>query len=160
MQIGDQAQTGGMLNRLVCRAVFAKANGVMCEHMHNALLHERRHADGVAGIIGKSKEGTAKGQITTMQCHAIHDGRHTELAHTVVDVSAKLHPFVGGTHRHHPLPIGEVGTGKVGRAAQHLGQQRRKSGNHKLRGFPTGNRFRAFCSGFNKRRRLIRKVGG
>ena len=41
-------QAGGVFNGLVCGAVFAQTNGVVCEHMDHTLLHERGHANGVA----------------------------------------------------------------------------------------------------------------
>ena len=135
-----------MLNRLVRRAVFAQADAVVGEHMDHALLHERRHADGVAAVVAEGQEGAAVGNKPTMQRHTVHDGSHAEFAHAVVDVASTLAGFVfdhgavridaevGGGRR-----IGQVGAGQVGRAAQQLGQSGSKGFQRQLRGLARGH---------------------
>ena len=81
-----------------------------------------------------------------MQGHTIHDGRHAELAHAIVDVTARLAFGVA----HHlarqvdaqircALGVGQVGTREVGAAAQHFRQGRRERFQGQLAGFAAGH---------------------
>ena len=65
--LGHDAQGRDMLHRLVGGAVFAQADGVMRIYIDAARPHERRHAQGVAGVIGEGQEGTAVGDEATVQ---------------------------------------------------------------------------------------------
>src|SRR3546814_1303343 len=98
MKIGNQTQAGRMFDGLVRGAVFAQADGVVSEHMHHALFHQSSHAQGVARVVGKSQESAAKRQVTAVQRNTIHDRCHAELAHTVVDMAAKLQMLLTCTH--------------------------------------------------------------
>ncbi len=89
-RFGIRRSAGGVLDRLVRRAVFAEADGVVREHVDHALLHQRGHADGVAAVVAEGQEGAAVGDVAAVQRHAVHDGGHAELAHAVVDVAADL----------------------------------------------------------------------
>ena len=130
-----------MLDALVRGAVFAQADAVMGEHMDHPTLHQSRHADRVAAVVAEGQKGAAVGDVAAMQRNAVHDGRHAELAHTVVDVAADArrlirrvraggagHDVAGQIHpqRGRALGVGEVGAGQVGAAAQHLGQRSRQ----------------------------------
>jgi hypothetical protein len=55
-----------MFHGLVGRAVFAQTDGVVGEHMDDALLHQRGHADGVAAVVAEGQEGAAIGDVTAM----------------------------------------------------------------------------------------------
>ncbi len=83
VQIGDEAQAGRLLDGLVGRAVFAQADGVVREHVDDALLHQRAHAHTVARVVGEHQEGAAVGQEAAVQRHAIHHGHHAEFAHAI-----------------------------------------------------------------------------
>jgi hypothetical protein len=128
VQVRDQAQAGGVLDRLVGRAVLAQADGVVREHVDDAPLHQRRHADRVAAVVAEGQEGAAVRDVAAVQRDAVHDRGHAELAHAVVDVAADLavrHLHVAGqvdAQRRRALGVGEVGAGEVGAAAQQLGQ--------------------------------------
>ncbi len=54
-----------------------------------------------------------------MQRHAVHDRGHAEFTHAVADVVAGL----AVAHRMAAFPVGQVGTGQVGRTAEELGQR-------------------------------------
>ena len=54
---GISAQAGQMLDRLVRRAVFAEADGIVRVHQHDALVHQRGHAHRVARVVGEDQEG-------------------------------------------------------------------------------------------------------
>ena len=55
------------------------------KHIDHALVHQRAHADGVAGIIGEHQEGGDIGQEAAVQRQAVGDRRHAELAHAEED---------------------------------------------------------------------------
>ena len=48
-----------MFNRLMGRAIFAKADGVVRQDIDNALVLQCRHADRVAAIVREDQEGAA-----------------------------------------------------------------------------------------------------
>ena len=127
IEAGNQAQRGGVLDRLVRRAVFAEADGVVREHVDHALLHQRRHADGVAAVVAEGEEGAAVGDEAAVQRHAVHDRGHAELAHAVVDVAAAVAAPSAPKRSAGVAGVGEVGAGQVGAAAEQLGQRRVKT---------------------------------
>ena len=106
-----------MLHRLMRRAIFAKANRVMRQHMNNALAHQRRKPHGGAQVIAKDQEGAAIGNDAAMQRHAIHGRRHAMFAH------APMHETpaeIAGSNRRHALHIGIIGPREVRRTADHF----------------------------------------
>ena len=62
-----------MLDRLVRRAVLAEADRVVREHVDDAQLHQRRHAHGVAPVVGEHEERAAVGDEAAVQREAVHD---------------------------------------------------------------------------------------
>ena len=107
-----------MFDGLVRGAVLTQADGIVREHEDLALAHERGHANGVSRVVGEDEKGAGEGDVAAMQRDAVGDRHHAELAHAVVKV---VSPFfrrdgVGAG------PVGEVGTGEIGRAAQQLRQ--------------------------------------
>ena len=93
VHIRNQAQGSGLLDRLVGRTVFAKADGVVGEDEDGVDFHQCRHAQGVAFVFAEHQESRAEGFHAAVQGKAVHDGTHAELAHAVVDVVAA---FVAG----------------------------------------------------------------
>ncbi len=120
-QVGDGAQRGQVLDRLVGRAVLAQADGVVGHHVDDPGLHQRAQADGRAAVVGEGQEGARIGDDAAVQGHAVHGRGHAELAHAVVDVTAGV---VGRVERLHALDEGVVRAGQVGRAADHVGDRR------------------------------------
>ena len=53
-------------------------------------LHQRRHAQGVARVVGEREEGAGVGDEAAVQREAVADRGHAELAHAEVDVVAGL----------------------------------------------------------------------
>ena len=83
-----------------------------------------------------------------MQSHAIHDGGHAELTHTVVDVTAAVamlvfHHVAGQVDAQigRGFGVGQVGTGQVGAAAQQFGDGGGESFQSQLAGLAAGNGF-------------------
>ena len=66
-KIGNGAQRGEMLDRLMGRAILAKADGVMRHHMDDANAHQRGQPDRGPVVIGEGKEGSAIGDESAMQ---------------------------------------------------------------------------------------------
>ena len=98
----DQAQARRVLDRLVRRAVLAQADGVVREDEDHPLLHQRRHAQRVARVVGEREEGAAVGNEAAVQRDAVHDRGHAELAHAVVDVAPGHESFVRHAQRARP----------------------------------------------------------
>jgi hypothetical protein len=136
VQVRRGAQAGQLLDRLVRRAVFAQTDGVVGVHINHALLHQRRHANGVAGVFHEHQEGRAVRHQAAVQGNAVHDGAHAELAHAVVHVVAA---GVFSRDTFAAFPQGQVGTGQVSRAAEELRQQRAKGVQGVLAGFTAGD---------------------
>ena len=152
VQIRNQAQRSGMLDRLVRRAVFAQTDGVMGKHVHHTQLHQRRHANGIAAVIAEGQEGATIGNEATVQGDAVHDGGHAEFTHTVIDVAATDQLAAGVLRLRHraigfeaqvwrALGVGQVGAGQVGRATQHFRQCCRERFQCQLRGLAAGHGF-------------------
>ena len=128
-QIRNQAQRGRVLDRLVCRAVLAEADRIMREHMNDALLHQRGHAQGIAAVVAEREKRAAVGNEAAMQAHAVHDRGHAELAYAVAKVIAR-----SITARvHAAFEVREVRCREIGGAAEHFRQPRREQIEHELR---------------------------
>jgi hypothetical protein len=66
-----QAQVGQLFNRLVRGAVFAQTDGIVRVDLDVALLHQRRHAHGVARVFHEDQEGGAVGNEAAVQGDAV-----------------------------------------------------------------------------------------
>ncbi len=130
LHIRDDAEARDVFHRLVGRAVLAEADRVVRVDEDHALLHQRGHARRVAGVIREHQEGATVRHEPAVQRDAVHDGRHAELAHAVMQVVAA--DFVAGD-RLRPLVVRVVRTRQVGRAAEHLGNRRTQHVQHLLR---------------------------
>ena len=76
-----------------------------------------------------------------MQRHAVHDGRHAELAHAVVDVAPAVAGAVGlEAQRGRVAGVRQVRAGQVGTAAQQLGQCGGEGFERDLAGLAAGHR--------------------
>ncbi len=118
------------------RAVLAEADGIVGVDEDRVDLHQRGHAHRVARIFHEHQEGRAIGLEAAVQGHAIHDRRHAELAHAVVDVVAAgvlwAHALGAGPER-------EIGASQVGGAAEQFRQQRSQAIERVLRGLAGGD---------------------
>ena len=123
VEIRHHAQGGRLLNRLVRRAVFAHADGVMRKHINRVDLHQRCHTNGVTGIFREHQKGAAVRTETTVQDQTVHDRRHAKFTHTVVEVIAALGHRLRA-HAAAALPHGQIGRCQVGRTANKLRHHR------------------------------------
>ena len=97
----------------------------MGEHLHDALAHQRAHADGVARVVGEHQESRHVRQEAAVQRDPVGDRRHSELAHAVEDrVPGRI-----ARDRLRKRMDGQVRMRQIGRAAEHFRQfagERRK----------------------------------
>ena len=138
VEVRRAAQAGQLLDWLVSRTVFAQTDGVVGVDMDHALLHQGRHAHGIAGVFHEHQEGRAVRHQAAVQGNAVHDGGHAELAHTVVHVVAA--GVISGDALA-AFPQGQVGTGQVSRTAEELRQQRTEGIQRVLAGLAAGDGF-------------------
>ena len=103
-------------------------------HEDLAHLHQRRHAQGVAGVFAEHQEGGGVGDQAAVQRRAVGDGGHAEFAHAVINIVA-----AGAAGRPGAGPQGEVGAGQVGRAAEQFGQPGAKASMAVLAGLAGGD---------------------
>ena len=108
-----------MFDRLMGRAILAKADAVVRHHVDHARFLQRRKPDRSAAIVGEHEEGAAIRDNAAMQRHAVHRGGHAEFADAVVDVATGI---VVRRERADPTSLGVVRAGQVGAAAHGLGQ--------------------------------------
>ena len=134
-----------MLDRLVGRAVLAEPDGVMGHDVDDALAHQRRQPDRRPAVIREHQERAGIRDDAAVQRHAVHGRRHGVLADAIMDEAAAV---IRGAERFHALGAGVVGTGEVGRAADHFGQRRGQ-------GFERVFRRSAACDLFRRLRQLV-----
>ena len=151
---GNEPQRGRVLDRLVRRAVLAEADRIVREHEDVAQLHQRRHAQRVARIIGEREERPRVRNEPAVQRDAAGDRRHAELAHAELDVVAGR----VGAHGMAAGPVGEHAAGQVGRAAEHLRQVRRERLDRLLRRLARGHRLAFGRLRLHQRARDVRKI--
>ncbi len=147
IHVRNQAQAGCVFDRLVRGSVFAQADGIVGEHEQDSNLHQRCHAQRVARIVRERKEGPAVGNQPAVQCHAVHDRRHAELAHAVINIVAAA-AFADAFRSR---PQREIRAGQVGRTTHQLRQRGCKCFDRVLRSLATGDGLGFFIDPGEKR---------
>ena len=74
-----------LLHRLVCGAILANAECVMCPDKLDWHSHKGCHTDGGLHIIREDKECAASGDNTSMQVHTNAYASHGELAYACLE---------------------------------------------------------------------------
>ena len=92
----------------------------MRHDMDHPRAHQRAETDRRAAVIRKDEEGAGIGDDAAMQGHAIHRRSHAMFTYAIVDVAPGP---VGRGHRRGGGRFGIVGSGQVGRAADHFRHQ-------------------------------------
>ena len=85
--VGHGAEGGKVLDRLVRGAVFADADGVVCEDVDNGNVHGAARRMHGAHVIAEVEEGGAEG-ASRAEGHAVEGGGHAVFADTEVEVAA------------------------------------------------------------------------
>ena len=104
-----------MFDRLMRRAIFAKADGIMRHNIDNALFHQCRQTNGWAAIIGKHHKGATVRDGTAMKGNAVHSRRHAMFANTVMNIGAAIIAMIENRMIRNP---GIVRSGQVGRSTK------------------------------------------
>mmetsp|Transcript_10183 Transcript_10183/g.28581 ORF Transcript_10183/g.28581 Transcript_10183/m.28581 type:complete len:741 (+) Transcript_10183:131-2353(+) len=87
VNIGEGAEAGDGLNRLMGGSILTYTDGVMGEDVRDAAeLGEAGNTDGGAEVVGEDKEGGAGGPEESVVGEAVEDGAHGVLADTEVEV--------------------------------------------------------------------------
>ena len=87
INIGESAEAGDGLNRLVGGSILTYADGVMGEDVRDtAELGEAGDTDGGAEVVGEDKEGGSGGLEEAVVGDTVEDGAHGVLADTEVEV--------------------------------------------------------------------------
>ena len=119
-----------MLDRLVCRAVFADADGVVGPHVGDRQIHEGGEAHRAAHEVGEHEERAAVSAGEAVGGDTVERGTHREFAHAKVEVTAELVAAEGrrgtvrGQERGLALQERVVRAGEVGGTAPQFGQHR------------------------------------
>ena len=151
IQVRHQPQRGGLLHALVGWSVLTQPDGVVGKDEDYPRPHQRRDADGVAGVLGKHEERAAVRNVAAMHGDAVHDRRHAEFAHSVGNVVA------AGLPGHPPgaRPVGQVRASEICGAAQQFGERRGKSLDGVLRSLAAGDAFTLGVNSLDDRSRVL-----
>ncbi len=112
-----------MLDGLVRRPVLTKTDRVVRKNVDDPKLHQRRHAQRVARVVGERQKCAGERHEAAVRRNAVRDRAHAEFAHAVVDVAAFQRV---GSKRARLAPLGQIAAGEIGRAADDLRQRRRQ----------------------------------
>ena len=132
---GNEAQSCGLLDGLMGRAVLPQTDRVMGEDEDRRHLDERRHAQRIPSVVRKYQEGSPVGTDAPVQQHAVHDRAHAEFAHSVVNIVSGPIP----AHRTGLRPQCQIGTSEIGRTPNELRQNRRERLDGVLRSLAGGD---------------------
>ncbi len=108
------------LDGLMGGTVLAQRNRIVGVDEDRLDTHERGEPYGVTGVIGEHQECPAIGEEPAVQGEAVHDGRHGELAHAIINVVAVGR---GAGERPRSGPVGAVRFRQIRRASQELRQE-------------------------------------
>ena len=134
-QAGHRAGGGELLDRLVGRAVFAEADGVVREHVDHAQVPECREPQRRLEVVEEHEEGGAVGP-QARQRHAVAGRGHPVLADPEVEVAAGVAVVAEvARSRHERHRRG----GEVGRAAQEPGHRAAERLDHLAARHPAGH---------------------
>src|SRR6266545_3156179 len=97
--VGDRAQRGELLDRLMRRSVFAQADRVVREHVDGREMRQRRQPNGWPHVVGEDQERSAERYEAAMEGDAVQHGAHRVLADAVMEVAAGSAPLDLGVVR-------------------------------------------------------------
>src|SRR5437899_1881592 len=84
-QSRNGTQRRQMFDRLVSRAVFSVAHGIVREYVENRQFHQRRKPNRWPGVIAEDEEGGAEGTYLRKR-QSIDNRAHRMLADTKVEI--------------------------------------------------------------------------
>ena len=114
IQAWNRAQGGDGLDRLVGRAVFSNAHGVVGENVNGREMRQRGEADRWTAVIAENEESRTAGAEDAVVGHAIHDAAHGVFADAEVEIAPCV---VGAVEVAAVLDVVQRGAVQVGAAA-------------------------------------------
>jgi hypothetical protein len=121
--VGQSAEVGESLDRLVSGAILTKTDGVVGSDVDQTLVGESGETDGTGGVGDEVEESSTSGDDGTVGGQTVHDGGHGVLTDTVPHVTARpvSNAEVGGLEVNSILPAGVVGASQIGGTGDELG---------------------------------------
>lgn len=121
--VGQSAEVGQGLDRLVSRTVLTQTDGVVGSDVNDTDAGQGRQTEGTGGVRHEVQESTTSGDDGTVGSETVHDGSHCVLTHTVAEVAAGplANAVLRGLEVNGVLPAGVVGAGQIGGTGQQLG---------------------------------------
>jgi hypothetical protein len=112
----------------VSRSILSESDRVVGGDPEDLVMGESREADGTGGVRNEVEEGSTEGDNGAEGMETVHDGAHSMLADTIANVTTRVVTEAGGRGLEVDslLVAGEVGTSKVGRSTDHLGENVRE----------------------------------
>ena len=181
--VRDRSKRRELLDRLMCRPIFAQRDAVVSKDVNHMQLHERRQPDRRTHVVGEDQERRAVRKRSAVRGEPIRDRAHRVLAHAKMDVpSGEAHSSTDRTlsvcfvadGRTEVSETGEPGLSRriqVRRPADERGQQRRDRIHHLARSGARGHALRVGRKSrdirvpsrwkltANARRQLLRHIG-
>src|SRR6267143_1745382 len=97
--VGNGAQRGELLDRLVCRPVFAQPDRIMREDVDRPEMRQRGQPNRWPHVVGEDQEGAAKRNESAMQRNAVQHRAHGVLADSIMEIPLRPGPFDLGVVR-------------------------------------------------------------
>ena len=90
MEVRHGTQHSQLLNRLMCRAVFAYADTVMSQNVCHRHLHQRRQSCHRLHVIAEYEEGSHIWNHSAMKGQTVSDSCHSLLSYAEMQVLAAV----------------------------------------------------------------------
>ena len=145
---GIRRRLARVLDALVRRAVLAQPDRVVRVDEDRADLHQRRHAQRIARVVGEREEGADERQMSRRAARCRWRSRSCRTRARRSGCSCRRSV---ARERRAARPVGEHRAGEVGRAADDLGQGGRQRLDRLLRRLARGDRSRPWraCAAMN-----------
>ena len=134
-QAGHRAGGGELLDRLVGRAVFTEADGIVREHVDHAEVPEGREPQRRLEVVEEHEEGGAVGP-QARERHPVAGRGHAVLANPEVEIAARVAAVAEVARPRHER---HRRRGEVGRAAQEPGHRAAERLDHLAARHPAGH---------------------
>src|SRR5687768_6623817 len=85
-EIWDRTHCSEVLNRLMGRPIFTKADRVVCKDKDRLDIRQGSETYSRAHIVRERLERSAERDHTAIQCHTVHRGTHTMLTDAIVNI--------------------------------------------------------------------------
>mmetsp|Transcript_15862 Transcript_15862/g.53056 ORF Transcript_15862/g.53056 Transcript_15862/m.53056 type:complete len:449 (+) Transcript_15862:44-1390(+) len=139
VQVGEHAERRNSLDRLMGGTVLANTDGVVSQDVGGGQFSQSSHTDGSAHVIDENQEGGARWSEQSMEGDSIHDGSHTMLADSKVEVLSSIGLVKSPAEVSAILDVVLVGSVKIGRTREELRHEVRDVVDHDGSSLTGGN---------------------